>query len=268
MMKDYTIDDLIAIVKRLREPDGCPWDRVQTHESIKKDLIEESYEAVDALDNGTDHDFANELGDVLLQVVFHSVLASERNAFEFKDVVGEICEKLISRHTHVFGSDHAGDVDEALTNWEKNKKKEKKLETYTQVLEDVPKYYPALMRAEKVQKKARKSVGFDWDNIEAVYEKVYEELDELKAAQLSGEREKIEEEFGDFLFAAVNLSRFMDVDAESVLAGGCNKFIRRFGLMEKKARERGIDLSSLTLDEQDMLWDEAKGTFESCLKIS
>ena len=257
-MKDYRIDDLIAIVKRLREPDGCPWDRVQTHQSIKKDLIEESYEAIDALDNGTDHDFANELGDVLLQVVFHSVLASERGAFEFGDVVAEICDKLISRHTHVFGPDHAKNAEEALANWEKNKKKEKGLETYTRVLEDVPKFYPALMRAEKVQKKAKKSVGFDWDNIEDVYNKVYEELEELKEAYAGGKRKEIEEEFGDFLFAAVNLSRFMDVDAESVLASGCNKFIRRFSLMEQEAQKRGIDLGTLTLGEQDELWNEVK----------
>ena len=256
--KQYTIEDLIAIVKRLRAPDGCPWDRVQTHQSIKKDLIEESYEAIDALDNGSDHDFANELGDVLLQVVFHSELASERDSFDFNDVVGEICNKLISRHTHVFGPDTAGNAEEALTNWEKNKKKEKGLETFTQVLKDVPGYYPALMRAAKVQKKAKKSVGFDWDNIDDVWAKVYEELDELKEANTSGERERIEEEFGDFLFAAVNLSRFMDVDAESVLAAGCGKFIRRFELMEQEAKARGLDLEKLSLEEQDKIWNEIK----------
>ena len=257
-MKDYNINDLIAIVKRLREPDGCPWDKVQTHQSIKKDLIEESYEAVDALDNGTDHDFANELGDVLLQVVFHSVLASERGAFEFNDVVAEICNKLISRHTHVFGPDHAGNVDEALNNWEKNKKKEKGLETYTQVLKDVPNYYPALMRAAKVQKKAKKSVGFDWDNIEDVYSKVYEEIDELKEAQVNGKREQIEEEFGDLLFAVVNLSRFLDVDAESALTAGCTNFIDRFEKMENLAKERNLNLEKLSLNEQDELWNEIK----------
>lgn len=257
-MKDYNINDLIAIVKRLREPDGCPWDRVQTHQSIKKDLIEESYEAVDALDNGSDHDFANELGDVLLQVVFHSVLASERGVFEFNDVVGEICEKLISRHTHVFGQDHAGNEEEALTNWEKNKKKEKGLETYTQVLKDVPNYYPALMRAEKVQKKAKKSVGFDWDNIDDVYAKVYEEIDELKEAAKQGNREHTAEEFGDLLFAVVNLSRFLNVDAESALASGCTKFINRFEKMENLSKERGLDLEKLSLDEKDALWNEVK----------
>jgi tetrapyrrole methylase family protein/MazG family protein len=256
-MESYTIEDLIKIVKRLREPDGCPWDRVQTHDSIKKDLIEESYEALDALENGSDKDFANELGDVLLQVVFHSVLASERGAFGFDDVVAEICDKLISRHTHVFGKDHAGNVEEALTNWEKNKKKEKGLETYTQMLKDVPKYYPALMRAKKVQKKAS-GVGFDWTDIEDVYAKMYEEIDELKEAQKSGDSEHIDEEFGDVLFAAVNLSRFLKVDAETSLTSACNKFISRFEKMEKLAVERGLDLAKLSLEESDALWNEIK----------
>ena len=147
LKEKYTIDDLIQIMERLRQPDGCPWDRVQTHQSIKKSLIEETYEAIDALDFGDDKAFANELGDVLLQVVFHSQIAKERNAFDFSDVVTEICTKLITRHTHVFGEDNAGNEDEALANWEANKKKEKKLSSNTAVLKDVPKYLPALMRA-------------------------------------------------------------------------------------------------------------------------
>ena len=164
-LKDkYSIQDLIDIVVRLRRPDGCPWDKVQTHQSIKKSMIEETYEAIDALDSGDDHAFANELGDVLLQVVFHSVMADERGAFDFDDVVKEICTKLITRHTHVFGADKAGNEEEALTNWEKNKKKEKNIGTYTGVLKDVPKHLPALMRAEKIQKKAR-GFGFDWESI-------------------------------------------------------------------------------------------------------
>lgn len=253
----YTIDDLIKIIKRLRQPDGCPWDKVQTHDSIKKDLIEESYEAIDALENGTDKDFANELGDVLLQVAFHSVLASERNAFDFGDVLNEVCTKLISRHTHVFGKDNAGNVEEALTNWERNKKKEKGLDTFTQALKDVPKHYPALMRAKKVQKKAA-GVGFDWTDIKDVYSKLYEEIDELKDAQECGDSAMVEEEMGDLLFAVVNLSRFLGVDAETALTSGCNKFIRRFEKMENTARDRGLDFESLSLDEMDKLWEEIK----------
>lgn len=254
LKEKYTIDDLIAIMKRLREPDGCPWDRVQTHQSIKKSLIEETYEAIDALDFGDDKAFANELGDVLLQVVFHSELADERGAFDFDDVVKEICTKLITRHTHVFGEDKAGDAAEALTNWEKNKKKEKNIDTCTGVLKDVPKYLPALMRAEKIQKKAR-GFGFDWDNIEDVYKKVYEEIDELKEAQKESDDEHIREEYGDLLFSVVNLGRFLGTDPETALSSSSNKFISRFEKLEKKAIEQGKDITKMTLSELDDLWN-------------
>ncbi len=257
MDKKYTIDDLLAIMERLRQPDGCPWDKVQTHDSIKKSLIEESYEAIDALENGTDKDFANELGDVLMQVVFHSQIAKERGAFDFSDVVNEISTKLVTRHTHVFGKDSAGNESEALSNWEKNKKKEKGLETYTDMLKDVPKYYPALMRAEKIQKKAA-GVGFDWTKISDVYDKVYEEIDELKAAQVEEDFAHIEEEYGDLLFAAVNLGRFLKISPETALARGCQKFISRFEKMENDAIKAGKDLSCLSLDELDEYWNKAK----------
>lgn len=258
-MRKYTIDDLINIVARLRAPDGCPWDRVQTHDSIKKDLIEESYEAIDALDNGTDMDFANELGDILLQVVFHAQLGRERGAFDFSDVLDEICTKLITRHTHVFGDVEVDGAAEALANWEKNKKKEKGLNTYTDVLKDVPKHYPALMRAKKVQKKAA-GFGFDWTEIDSVYDKLYEEIDEVKEAANSGDNKKVEEEFGDLLFAAVNLSRFLGVDAETSLASGCTKFVNRFEKMENAAIAKGVDFAKLSLEEMDNLWNEVKNT--------
>ena len=254
LKEKYTIEDLISIVKRLREPDGCPWDKVQTHQSIKKSMIEETYEAIDALDNGTDHDFANELGDVLLQVVFHSVMAGERDAFDFDDVVKEICVKLITRHTHVFGADHAGNAEEALTNWEKNKKKEKKISTYTGVLKDVPAHLPALMRAEKIQKKAR-GFGFDWDDINDVYAKVNEEISELKEAKTEAD---IREEYGDLLFSVVNLGRFLGTDPETALTDASNKFIRRFGRMEELANKEQKDISKLELGELDELWNRIK----------
>lgn len=257
-LKDkYTIENLREIMVRLRQPDGCPWDRVQTHQSIKKSMIEETYEAIDALDMGDDKAFANELGDVLLQVIFHAQIADERGAFNFDDVLREVCTKLITRHTHVFGEDNAGDADEALTNWEKNKKKEKKIETYTGVLSDVPKYLPALMRAEKVQKKA-KGFGFDWDDIEPVYEKVSEEIDEVKEAYKSGDTESIREEYGDLLFAVVNLGRFLGVDSETAMTGATNKFISRFGKMEKLANEKGLDLAQMSLEDMDKLWNCVK----------
>lgn len=257
LKEKYTIEDLKAILIRLREPDGCPWDRVQTHQSIKKSMIEETYEALDALDSGDDHAFANELGDVLLQVVFHARLAEERGAFNWDDVVTEICTKLITRHTHVFGKDHAGTVEESLNTWEKNKKKEKNLSTYTDVLKDVPKYLPALMRAEKVQKKAR-GFGFDWDNIDDVYNKVNEEIAEIKEAQSEGDASHIREEYGDLLFAVVNLGRFLGTDPETALTAASNKFIKRFEKMEQAAQAQKLDLAALSLDEMDALWNKVK----------
>ena len=256
LKEKYSIEDLIAIVKRLRMPDGCPWDKVQTHQSIKKSMIEETYEAIDALDSGDDHAFANELGDVLLQVVFHSVMADERGAFDFDDVVTEICTKLITRHTHVFGADKAGNEEEALSNWEKNKKKEKKIDTYTGVLKDVPKHLPALMRAEKIQKKAR-GFGFDWENIDGVFDKVREETCELSEA-LNESDERRREEYGDLLFAVVNLGRFIGADPETALTAASNKFINRFSAMEKAALEENKDLAELSPGEQDELWERAK----------
>lgn len=257
LKEKYTIDDLLAIIERLRQPDGCPWDRVQTHQSIKKSMIEETYEAIDALDFGDDKAFANELGDVLLQVVFHSQIAKERGAFDFSDVLTEICTKLITRHTHVFGADNAGNEEEALANWEKNKKKEKGIATYTGVLEDVPKYLPALMRAEKIQKKAR-GFGFDWDNIDDVYKKVYEETEEIKEAVTEGNEEHIREEYGDLLFSVVNLGRFLGTDPETSLTLASNKFISRFKKLEELANEKGLDISKMTIRELDELWNCVK----------
>ncbi|MGN1115791.1 MAG: nucleoside triphosphate pyrophosphohydrolase [Candidatus Ornithomonoglobus sp.] len=257
LKEKYSIDDLRAILIRLREPDGCPWDRVQTHQSIKKSLIEETYEAIDALDFGDDRAFANELGDVLLQVVFHARLAEERGAFNFDDVVTEICTKLITRHTHVFGKDHAGTVEESLDTWEKNKKKEKNISTYTGALKDVPKYLPALMRAEKIQKKAR-GFGFDWEDIEGAYEKLKEETEELKEAQKEGIPEHIREEYGDLLFSVVNLGRFLDTDPETALTAASNKFINRFEKMEAAAKAEGRDLAGMSMEEMDSLWNAVK----------
>ena len=191
---------------------------------------------------------------MLLQVVFHSQIAKERGAFDFSDVLYEVCTKLITRHTHIFGEDKAGNEEEALSNWEKNKKKEKQIDTCTGVLEDVPKYLPALMRAEKIQKKAR-GFGFDWDNIDGVYDKVYEEIDEVKAAKTE---EEIREEYGDLLFAVVNLGRFLGTDPETALTGASNKFVSRFGKMEELAVSEGKDIQKMSLDELDKLWNCVK----------
>ena len=258
MDKKYTIEDLLEIMRILRSENGCPWDKVQTHDSIKKSMIEETYEAIDALDCGDDAAFSNELGDVLLQVVFHSQIAKERGAFDFDDVLREICTKLITRHTHVFGEDAAVSAEEALGNWEKNKKKEKNLKTNTEILNDVPHGLPALMRAQKVQKKAA-SCGFDWDDISGVTDKIAEEAKELSEAVALKDEKQIEEEYGDLLFSAVNLGRFLNVDCEVSLANATNKFIRRFACMEEIAESEGVEFSSLSLKEMDELWQKAKG---------
>lgn len=261
-MKKYTIQDLLDIIRTLRGENGCPWDKVQTHDTIKKDLIEESYETIDALDSGDDKMFANELGDVLLQVAFHSVLAEERSAFNFDDILFEICNKLITRHTHVFGEDKTANAEEALAVWERNKKKEKGLATDTDALRDVPHNLPALMRAEKVQKKAAR-VGFDWDNINGAFDKVYEECDEVKDALAKNDSELIEEEIGDLLFAAVNVSRFAGVCAETSLSRATAKFINRFADMEALAAGKNLKLSDLTIEELEDLWQIAKNSTKS-----
>lgn len=257
MKKKYTIDDLREILIKLRSENGCPWDRAQTHQSIKKSMIEECYEAIDALDSGDDHAFANELGDVLLQVAFHARLAEERGAFDFDDVVNEICTKLITRHTHVFGTDKAVTAEEALGQWEKNKKKEKNLDSYTAMLKDVPSYLPALMRSEKIQKKAA-GVGFDWESADGVCEKINEELCELREASRCGEPDEIEEEYGDFLFAAVNLGRHLGITPEIALTKASDKFIKRFEKMEKASATEGNDISELSPQALNLLWEKAK----------
>lgn len=256
-MKEYTIEDLRDILVTLRGENGCPWDRAQTHQSIKKSMIEECYEAIDALDSGDDHAFANELGDVLLQVAFHARLAEERGAFDFDDVVNEICTKLITRHTHVFGGDKAVSAEEALSQWEKNKKKEKNLSSYTAMLKDVPNYLPALMRSEKIQKKAG-SVGFDWESAEPVYEKISEETEELKRALSQGDNSMIEEEYGDLLFSVVNLGRHLGLTPEIALTKASDKFISRFEKMENEAEKNNRDMAQMSPDELDLLWKNAK----------
>lgn len=255
--KNYTMDDLLEILRVLRGENGCPWDRVQTHETIKKSMIEEVYEAIDALDAHDDAAFANELGDVLLQVAFHAELARERHAFDFSDVLREICTKLITRHTHVFGKDRTSDAEEALGVWEKNKKKEKGQKTASEVIKDVPHSLPALMRAEKVQKKAS-SVGFNWDEPMGALEKVREETEEVADAIRQGDKSHIEEEFGDLLFSVAGAAYLSGVSAEIALANAINKFTARFTLMDENIRKLGMNLSDMSLPELDKEWEKAK----------
>jgi len=217
MIKEkYTFDDLVEIMKILRSENGCPWDRVQNHESLKKYLIEETYEVLEVIDLNDKKRLCEELGDLLLQIVFHAQIASEDNEFDINDVITGICRKMVQRHTHVFGTDKADTAEEVLANWEEIKKKEKGMESQTEVLKSVPSNLPALMRSYKVQQKASQ-VGFDWKDIDSVFEKVYEEINELRDVYKSKDVERINDELGDVLFSIVNLSRFLKVQPELAL---------------------------------------------------
>ncbi len=251
----YTVDDLVEIVAILRSPEGCPWDREQTHESVRREFLEETCEVIEAIDQKDSDHLKEELGDVLLQVVFHTQMEREAGGFELDDVADGICKKLIYRHPHVFGQVQVSGTDQVLDNWDKLKRKEKGQETHTDALNSVARSLPALWRAEKVQKKARKA-GFDWPDAGGPMEKLGEELDELKAAV--EQQTNVEEELGDLLFAAVNLSRFLRVDSEQALTAATDKFIRRFSAVEKMALEQGRQMESMSLEELDALWNQAK----------
>ena len=254
---NYSINDLVEIVETLRSPEGCPWDRKQTHASIRKNFIEETYEAVEAIDTDNMDLLKEELGDVLLQVLLHSQIASENGYFNFADVCDGISQKLVYRHPHVFGDMNAEDSEEALKNWDQMKKIEKGQNTTTDTLNQVSKALPALMYSEKVQKRAAK-VGFDYENAEGAYEHLYKELEELNEAIEKKEFSDIYEEYGDVLFSMVNLSRFLSIDAEKSLYDATNKFVNRFSKLEKLANDRGIKIEESNLQELDILWDEVK----------
>ena len=248
---------LIDIMEELRSENGCPWDREQTHESLKRYLIEETYELLEVVDMMDKRRICEELGDVLLQVVFHAQIAKENKDFDMTDVIDGICNKLIYRHPHVFGDVTADTSKEVLKNWEELKKKEKGLEDQTSVLKDVPKNLPALMRSYKVQQKAAQ-VGFDWENTKDVFAKIREEIDELEQAVKNNDKVNIEEELGDVLFSVVNLSRFVKVHPELALTQSTEKFIKRFEYIENKAVQLGKNLNEMTLSEMDELWEQAK----------
>ncbi|HHW31410.1 MAG TPA: nucleoside triphosphate pyrophosphohydrolase [Clostridiaceae bacterium] len=258
MLKDkYTFSDLKEIMALLRSEKGCPWDREQTHESLKKYLIEETYEVLEAIDLNDKKKVCEELGDLLLQIVFHAQIGAEEGTFNMDDVITGICRKMILRHTHVFGHAKADTPEEVIENWESIKKKEKGITNHTGILKDVPANLPALMRSYKVQQKAAQ-VGFDWDNIEDVFAKVDEEIQELKDVYKSKNVERITDETGDVLFALVNLARFLNVQPELALTKTINKFINRFEYIEKESVRMGKKLEDMNLAEMDKLWNEAK----------
>ena len=251
----YNFNDLLRIMEILRAPDGCMWDREQDHQSIRRNFIEETYEVCEAIDEQDPEHLKEELGDVLLQVVFHTEMEKEKGVFDIGDVADGICKKLIYRHPHIFGTVEVGSSEEILRNWDELKRKEKHQETDTSALESVAKSLPGLIRAEKLQKKAAK-VGFDWENAQGALEKVEEELDEVKRA-VAGDGDP-EEEIGDLLFAVVNVARHLKVDPERAMEKNCNKFVRRFAEMERQARQENKALSDLSLTELDTLWNRSK----------
>lgn len=253
----YNIEDLLHIMELLRGPGGCPWDAEQTHESIRKDFIEETYEVIEAINKKDKELLKEELGDTLLQVAFHAQIEKEIGSFDFSDVCDGICKKLIERHPHVFGEVSVSSTDEVLSNWDTIKRKSKGQKTQGSSMLKVPKELPALMRAQKIQQKAKKA-GFDWDNIDGAFEALYSELDELKNAIKSGTADDIKGEMGDLLFSCVNVSRFLDVETEEALTLSNEKFINRYVIVEKLAEEREIDMKNTPIEELDELWKEAK----------
>lgn len=255
--EQYRIQDLLDIMRLLRAPGGCPWDREQTHQSIRKNFLEETYEACEAIDNSDAVLLREELGDVLLQVVFHTEMERERGIFDFDDVCDGICKKLIVRHPHIFADVVADTPEAVLRNWEEIKKREKGQSTATETLQSVPRTLPALMRSEKVQHRAAKT-GFDYPNTANAMADLRSEVDELSQAIAQGDSAAIAEELGDVLFSAANVARFTGVDSEQALTDSCDKFIRRFERVEKLAVEREIDMQQSDMDALNVLWREAK----------
>lgn len=253
----YNVYDLVDIVRLLRSPGGCPWDIEQTHESIRKSLIEETYETIEAINKKSVPMLREELGDVLMQVIFHAQIETENGNFNIDDVADENAKKMIERHPHVFGTVNVDGVDDVLTNWDAIKRKTKNQKTVSDSIDSVPRELPALMRADKVQHKASK-VGFDWKDVSGALDKLSEEIEELKSAIEKQDNENAYEELGDVLFSAVNVSRFLDIDSEEALTSATDKFAERFKTVESIASKRGIDMKSSSLEVLDELWNEAK----------
>lgn len=248
----YTFSDLVEIMDLLRADDGCPWDKEQTHKTIRRNFIEETYEAVDAIDNEDDANLCEELGDVLLQVVFHAKIAQEESSFDINDVSDGVCKKLVLRHPHIFGEGTASTSQEVLNTWDEIKKIEKSQKTYTQTMKELPKSLPALIYADKLQSRAAKS-GFEFADINAALEKLKEEVSELE--QAIAQSTNVQEEIGDVIFAAVKVSKFAKVDPEEALGKTSNKFLQRFSYVEKHAGEL---MNTMSLPEMDKLWEKSK----------
>lgn len=258
------LERLMAIIRALRAPDGCPWDREQTHESLTRCLVEEAYEVLEAIEKNDKNNLKEELGDILLQVVMHGQIAEEAGEFSMADIANAVCEKMLRRHPHVFEKkdgenlqDKPLAVDNVLELWENVKQGEKKTFSETDDMRNIPRHLPALLRSEKIQAKAAR-VGFDWDDVSEAFLKIREETLELEEARSLGDQHHMREELGDLLFAVVNVARFLDIDPEEALHLTSQKFIQRFSYVENQARSKGRKLTDMTLPEMDKLWEEAK----------
>ena len=253
----FNFDDLVEIMSILRAPGGCPWDAEQTHKSIRRDLLEETYELIEGIDNDDDEIMREELGDVLLQVVFHANIAESDKKFTIGDVCTDLCRKLIQRHPHVFGDVTVSGTENVLANWDAIKRETKQQKSDTEVLRSITPSLPALMRADKLGKKARK-LGFDFDDASEAMEKVYEEADEVREALASGVLADIEEEFGDLLLSIVNAARLAGVDSEQALYNANEKFLKRFSRVEELCVASGKTITEATREEKEEFWRISK----------
>ena len=251
----YNADDLVSIVELLRLPGGCPWDMEQTHKSLRKDFIEETYEVIEAIDNEDPALLREELGDALLQIVMHARIEEEAGRATFDEIAGDVCRKMIHRHPHVFGQGKADSVSEVLSNWEKIKSEEKSRNTVTDKLNAIPRQLPALMRAAKIGKKA---AVLDFPDVASVLSKVREELSEIEAALAEQNADQVLEEIGDLLFTAANLARLVNVEPEEALTRATDKFVSRFAAVEACAKDLGQDLADMSDEEKDKLWENVK----------
>lgn len=254
---EYSVSDVVDIIELLRLPGGCPWDAEQTHQSIKNNFIEETYEVVEAINKDNPDMLREELGDVFMQILLHCQMEKEKGNFDFYNIADELAKKLIIRHPFVFKTDSTDSVEKVLDKWDEIKMKTKNQTTVSESMESVPKELPALMRAQKVQKKAAK-VGFDFSNVNEALDKLTSEIEELKSALVKCDSDNAKEELGDILFSAVNVARFIGTDAEETLTNASDKFISRYTAVEKLAKERSIDMKTADMEVLDGLWDEVK----------
>lgn len=256
MNSPSTFEELVAIMRKLRAPGGCPWDAEQTHESLTRYLLEETYEVIEAIDEKSPQHLKEELGDLLLQPIFHAAIAEETGDFTIDDVIGTLCDKLIRRHPHVFGDLEIKDSEAQIENWE-NIKRQEKGDERPSALSGVPDHLPALMKAHKISEKASR-VGFDWEHADQVFAKVMEELHEFEEAWAGGDPKRMEDELGDLLFAIANLGRFLSLNPEEALRKTISRFQKRFSFVEAELLRQGVPMQNVSFEEMDALWEKAK----------